>query len=338
MTRPDSPIVRPARVEDARGILALFPKVPVKDRLWQWQYYQNPLGSPLEGSVVLCDSDRIIGFNGALPVHVQCQGTLVKAYWSVDSVILPEYRGLGLGVVLKNGFEQSHPILMALGSSPRMLAIYRRRNWQRSPWVSEYFFQCHGRNLREFGKEILQWCRQSRHIANHSHRVSVVPVTEVATLAGQLWERVAVDYPNAVCRTEDYIRWKYVSHPLARYEAIRVDDWDGNLRAMGVVRSGRETTRLVDYVGPKCSPAEKDAIVSQLLTYGLRSRRIHCLTTDAEFKRSLESCGFLRWREASSLSVLQRPAADLAPKDWFVMTGDSDGDLLDAAAEAMAEC
>jgi hypothetical protein len=162
-------------------------------------------------------------------------------------------------------------------------------------------------------------------------------VTEVAKLAGQLWTRVAADYAHAVCRTEDYIRWKYVSHPLAHYEVLRVDDWDGNLRAMGVVRFGRETTRLVDYIGPRRSPAEKHVIVSQLLIYGLRSRRIHCITTDDEFKRSLESHGFLCWREATSFAVLQRPAAEFASEDWFVMTGDSDADLLDAAAEALAQ-
>jgi hypothetical protein len=223
---------------------------------------------------------------------------------------------------------------MAFGSSERMLAIYRKRNWQQSHGVSEYFFQCHSRNVREIGKQFLQWRRHIHRPSNHSHQVSVVPMSGMAPLAGQLWERVAADYGQAVCRTEDYIHWKYVSHPLAQYDAIQVNDRDGNLRAVGIVRFGRESTRLVDYVGPKPGTAEKASIVSQLLSYGLRSRRIHCITTDAEFKKSLESSGFRRWRAPSSFSVLQHSAAGLTAEDWLIMTGDSDGDLLDAAVAA----
>jgi hypothetical protein len=167
--------------------------------------------------------------------------------------------------------------------------------------------------------------------------VSVVPVAEVAGLAGQLWERVAAGYQHAVCRTEDYIRWKYARHPLARYAAIRIDDFRGILRALGVVRVGRETTRLVDYIGPKRGAVEKNLIVARLLVCGLGSHRIQCITTDEEFKQSLESFGFRAWPEPTSFTVFQRPAADLEAQDWFVMSGDSDGDLVVAAADAMAQ-
>jgi GNAT superfamily N-acetyltransferase len=270
-----------------------------------------------------------------MAVSVRSAGEQQLAYWSVDFIVRPEHRGLGVGSALKAELERRHAVLLAFGSSPTAQHIHRKRSWTCPTEVSEHYYQLRGRGPKQLAKKALQALRREpTECGNYAARVA--PVADVLRTAGDLWEQHAGEYQYAVCRDSEYLEWKYVDHPLARYEAIQVVDRAGLVHAVGIVRVSGQMSRLVDYVGPRHNETAKSALVRRLLLHSQGSSVAHCTTTDEELARVLRSHGFRNHPQPSTLFGFRGKGVSLQGEDWFLTTGDSDGDLLDAAADCAA--
>ncbi len=90
---------------DEKAVLSLRARVfgdldPVRldEHTWSWQFVQNPAGPAV--CRVAEDRGRVVGQYVVMPVRMRVSGTENTWFFSCDTMVAPEYRGLGIFTTL----------------------------------------------------------------------------------------------------------------------------------------------------------------------------------------------------------------------------------------------
>ena len=324
--RPYSEAMRPQ-------LLALLGDDGTRAAIWDWQFNANPHGAACD-PVVLCEGERVAGFNGVMPVRVRYGGAERDALWSCDFFVAEALRGRGCGKRIKQTLAQRSPLMMSFGMTPVAEHVLVASGWAASPEVRNYRWVRRPRSLRE----VLLWLAQGlgrlpglfrRPAAGLNGSVSdaLPPAAELDAL----WRSVAPGYAKAVCRDAAYLHWKYQQHPRGGYQFLSLRA-GGRLVALGVMRRGSDAARLVDYLGPAGDYGVQRALVRGFARHFAGADTRACTTSDAVLGRALQHEGLLGLRTRARFCVHSAlgDGTDCA-LGWFVMGGDSDGELLMAA-------
>ncbi|MCZ8133155.1 MAG: GNAT family N-acetyltransferase [Steroidobacteraceae bacterium] len=330
--------LRPATPDDAAAVGALLGQ-PYKPSLWHWQFasLRQPSAQPLVAEA----GGQVVGFNGVLPVLVRLDGAEREAAWSCDFVVDPERRRLGIGRRLKQALQDRHPLLMAFGISAAGDAVHGRLGWQQYVPAQTLTLLNTWSGPRQGAKRLLQ--HAARLVGARSrwrHRGGTVdegpadsaPWAELDAL----WNRVRHGYPNAVVRDARYLRWRYSEHPLGRYRAIYVRR-DTCLAAVGFAWCTADRAVLADFLGERTDREAKLALVRAFVQFGRHSRLLSCTTSDGELQECLRAFGFQALGTRPLRFNIRLPDGhSTRATDWFLMGGDSDGDMLEVARSSLA--
>lgn len=327
-------------------VLALFSDVPFKGAIWEYQFLNNP-GATLHGfqPVVAEDGGRVVGFNGVVPVSIVWNGKPIEALWSCDFKVSAELRGQGVGRLIKEDLAKKSPVLMAFGISPVASMVLQRMGWHANQDVHFLKKIRRPRSLRDVALTVFQFLSAA---LNWSYGGGRLTTLRKERLPGNgeiddLWIKVQAGYNKVVMRNGAYMDWRYQQNPFGTYRFIEVRGENGQLEAIGVVRASGGQVRLVDYVGPASNLAVKRALVKAMLEYWQGAIAFSAMTSDSELKRVMKSLGFYQGREQprfyvwASNTVFEPTVCERSAQGWFVMGGDSDGDLLQAARESWNE-
>jgi GNAT superfamily N-acetyltransferase len=326
----------PYRDELQQDITRLMEAAPSKALIWRWQFEENPFGYSFD-PVVLIDDDRVVGFNGVMAVDVRYNNRPSSMLWSCDFYVNRDYRGKGLGREIKNALHKKSDMMMSFGISNLAAPVLLKMGWRSSDEVCvfrkyrsvhsprqvlaslvQHFNALRGRAARRRGHDIE--CRLSDKLPD-SESVDA------------LWERAGPGYRKIVVRNYAYLHWRYEQHPLASYRFVQVLD-NGELRAIGVLRHGSGSMHLVDMLAFADDLPARNAIVAAMLDSCPDCAGFVCSTSDSLLFSCLQDHGFFRARLQPRFFVYSADAADTdCERGWFVMGGDSDGDLLAAARE-----
>ncbi|MDX1634510.1 MAG: GNAT family N-acetyltransferase [Marinobacter sp.] len=319
------------------GILRLLGDVPFKPAIWEWQFEQNPFGKPFTPVIFVDDNDRVVGFNGVMPILATDRGKPLDALWSCDFYIAPDWRGKKLGTHIKAALHQQANQVMAFGVSDKACDVLTHLGWKRYEDIHTY------RLIRKRGS-MRNWAFTGLQVLNRllgvTEKVSGHFTLEVqshlpaAQLVDELWDRSASGYGKVVTRNHAYLDWKYQRHPLARYAFVRA--WRGEtLAGVLVVRYHGGQLRIVDYCGPARDQLLKRSLIRACRKHWRHADQITAVTSDRELGTCLLQEGFFRPRSQPRFFIYTGDCSCL-PSDagWFVMAGDSDGELLAASADA----
>ena len=325
---------KPAHRED---ILALLDDVPFKRNIWEWQFEDPAITAGFNPVVLVDDRERVVAFNGVMPAPIKYGDQLVDGLWSCDFYVSEAYRGTGLGRQVKDALMERAPVVMSFGVSPRAVMVLEHLGWRENREAFSYRVQSGVRSLRDLALVLLQGTNRLRgafkssvqdtDLAWHS---SLPPSGEV----DGLWTRVAAGYRKIVRRDHAYLDWKYQRHPLATYDFLIARSTKGQLEAVLVVRADGRSMRIVDWLGPARAPALKRAMVRESRRRFPEIRHFSATTSDSELGQAFCDAGFFRARTRPSFYVRSRLEGDeRCEEGWFLMAGDSDGELLLAARE-----
>jgi len=313
----------------------------LKKKLWSWQFESARNaggGGPLAAEA---GDGRVVGFNGCMPVTVKLGEQREAAIWSCDFFVDRNHRGGGIGRRIKAELQRRHPLILALGISEVASHVHEASGWRANRSALSFVRFNQSRNPRELAKRILQMVQGMmswrRRRLDDALSVSIGKAGELPADVEELWRRSEPGYDNVIVRDAAYLQWRYGRHPLMQYRLVAIRR-SGRLEALGVFWATPERAALVDYVGPASAETLKRAIVAAFCAENRHVARLACLTTDVEFHAVLREFGFNVWRSRAVLFNVYAagPLAGQAHRDWFLMGGDSDGDILEAANAADA--
>lgn len=319
------------------AVLSFFDDVPFKQELWHWQFEASP-GALSAGfnPVVMEDEHGIVGFNGVMPVAVKFGDETLDALWSCDFYVAARARGQGIGQAIKRELIEKVPVVMSFGVSRQAAIVLAKMGWVLSPDVQAYRKISSSRSLKQCVLRCIQFANRilSPVRDTYSGKVDITWALPASDEVDRLWESCAASYEKAVHRHYDYLDWRYQKHPMARYQFMVARSGEGKLDAILVIREHQGVLRIVDYVGPGEAAGLMKALVQEV-DHQYSSAHLRLVTTsERTLGRVLRSQGYCKGRARPALYVRANLAGTRAPETgWFVMAGDSDGEILRAARE-----
>lgn len=258
--------VRRATLEDKEAVFAFsklaYPsrwqfKVPER---WQWEYVDNPFLPDDRLPVWIAvdeDTGDVVGQTCALVEPLKLGDQITRVGWSVDTFLLPAYRGQGIGFQLQKANDEGNPIFMSLsmsganrrikaglGSVPlepvtsyNRLVRYTpqavrlaaaRRLGKGSPLVGRLVS---GGLKLTLADRVTSWMmnrvlavRSARQLKAGGDKDQVGLTFEAVEGFGPeidaLWDTLAPRFYAAVTRTSQYLNWKYVRQPHVKYSLL----------------------------------------------------------------------------------------------------------------------
>lgn len=367
---------RHARVEDRPAIEQFIRRAyqelaPFKgqDR-WRWQFVENPFLPNIKEFVpvwIALDGDNIVGQIAVQATDVRVAGRVHSAGWMVDVMILPAYRGRGIGHLLHEAVMHDVPILLTLTMAPatrrmaeRAGAITLGPTRQFSRWgrlqgddVQRFLTRrtTHRKHLQKIvqlacGSSALNhviallinsWLNlRDRTYRSTPRSYSIAEVERFGPEIDDLWQRVAAGYPAICPRNSRFLNWRFVECPQLRYRIFHAYR-DGVLVGYSVLRrtASQELRHgvIVDLFGNCRDPAVfRDLICHAVEHFGHEVASVECATSLLEIESVFSECGFFKTRTLKptvvvSDELLRSDIRDLR-NEWFFSKGDHDWDQI----------
>lgn len=199
-----------------------------KAALWDWQYHHNPFMKRAEDiGIVVIEGGKVVGFNGYIPVPVQCDGQLIEGAWSCDTIISPECRGKGYGGILHDAVKVRFPLVMGLGISDIQAQLNRKRGYRVCLDIDGFSYTNKISVLKDVARKGRQCLIAMKSFAKRPPTEGLTArVLDIAALPSQtdlIWRAVSPGFSKIIPRDYAYLKWRYASHPFLKYQLIVVE-------------------------------------------------------------------------------------------------------------------
>ena len=353
--------IRPGTDADRPQIIARIAEVfgpdPAAraDRLWDWQWHQDPrLPTPGYRGVVADWRGQIIGNLGTIPAGLYLDGEPVGAHWAVDVLVhfglmrqaLKEHRRhpTATGPDLSQGiaaalFDHPHagPIQFGKHISDPMTAIMKRIGFvpptdsgsmHRRVSLKHTLGRALGRPL---GGLIGAVADLGLPLGRRP-RLPLEPLTgPFDARFDRLWEEVRGSYPAIGLRDARTLNWRYRQHPEGDYQVITTGEGTrlcGYVVLLSYDKGRRRWAKIVDLLTVPGDTEAISALVSGALRRlrGARAERVEIFACGAGLGATLRSLGFSpRLTKSGRPQPLLTRALPPAAAGIYVTQGDGDG-------------
>ena len=324
------------------SIVNLLGNKPYKMKIWEWQFCQNAFGIEFD-PIVMVQDGKTVGFNGVMPVYVRSGGRDLLALWSCDFYVDKIMRGKGVGKKIKDELHKKSGLIMAFGISPMAERVLQKMGWARNTEIYSYSRYTQFNSLRrglQLGVQSINRFRGSLLTEQGLYSDYQFKISATLPDKGEveaLWEAVRDGYDKIVCRNYSYLDWRYQNHPSASYKYLSIH-CRSKLLALLVYRERAQSLLIVDYLGASGEYQFKKHVIRYFLTKEAKENEVHVSTSDPDLGRAFLGNGFFRLRLQPRFYVYSGLTGVSGQEaGWFVMPGDSDGELLVAAQDAYSD-
>ena len=303
-----------------------------KRKLWDWQFLSA--NRPSWKPVIVTDTQGlVVGFNAVIPVKVYYQNDIVEAAWSCDFIVDSNLRGQGVGKKIKLSLHQHYPLLLSLGISDQAVRVLKSMNWKCGTSVINYRKRLNSSDAKGVlirGIQLLNYLKAKFSVNFEIRNIYDSQLSSRLPDENKFESFFSATQKggcNQVIRDYSYLEWRYLQHPLAKYDFISL--WQENsLKCIAVIRQNDNQSVLVDYIGPANNIGLKSQLIGYWFDYSPNAEFMNCTTSDTELGLVFLSNGF---RSAEQQRFYVHGESKSSANNWFIMGGDSDGDILQAA-------
>jgi GNAT superfamily N-acetyltransferase len=245
-------------------------KIPAR---WAWAYVDNPFKETeaLPIWIAVDGAGQVVGQTCALLEPLKLGEQEHRVGWSVDTFLLPAFRGQGIGYRLQQANDQANPIFMSLSMSaanrrikisqgsvplPPVTAFERPVRYRPEAVVVALEEQLAGlpagvrRSMLALTRAVraqhaLAWGatrsaarRDAQRYTSLDPAVKVRQVDAFPADSDRLWARLAPHFFGSIQRDRQFLDWKFVRQPHMDYK-IFIARRDGEIRGHLVLRLGR---------------------------------------------------------------------------------------------------
>ena len=353
-------------IVEAYGALA-----PYKGQAWHQDEAHIPTRDRSLAAVwIALDGTRVVGQIAVQPTEIKIADGIRPAGWIVDVMVLPGFRGGGVGQQLYTAIAEQVPILITLTMAPAtrwiaehlaattLPAVYQFSLWRRlnGQLVSRYLamrtaHRPRWHRLTEWGNRVgfgnlfsalvnpILSARDSRLQIAKRGQIEFVEVERFGFDIDQLWQRIQGDYTFAVPRSADFLNWRFCDCPQMSYHRFVARQ---GARTVGYVVLRRAETMEMPHGIIVDAVVERPAIgiLSEMFNFSIdwfgdTVCSVEFATSIPEVAVLVRGLGFLRTRTHHPTIVCADPDLRRLFSDsrntWLLSKGDHDWDQIHLA-------
>jgi hypothetical protein len=216
------------------GLLKSTWGISVGDDYWQWKYFRAPFKT--KGFVVQNQDGGIISFNGFWHRPTALGGKILPTAMSMDTMTHPEHQGQSFfRDILKQFISLLDQKEIVWGFtnpvSHKMFRKHLREFLRVDDSIPVLIFMVNPLSSLPIPKPIARFSgpifralhrlflrfRRSKHI-------NVELAQEIGEDFDQLWEEVRKDYYWIQNRGKDFVKWRYTSNPMRKYQIWKASE------------------------------------------------------------------------------------------------------------------
>jgi GNAT superfamily N-acetyltransferase len=289
------------------GQTAVLQRTP---EMFAWKHFDNPFGR----SVILVAEagDRIVGLRAFMRWDLGHEGGTIRCGRAVDTATHPDFqrRGIFRRLTLA-GLDAAHGAgIRLIFNTPndRSRPGYLKMGWQQ---VAPITVQVRPKPFHAFSRRGEQAPDPTR-VAPGSIPVDVASLPDPGPAVAGWGSQGRRAGDLATERTPEYLRWRYLNHPTARYRCV--EGGDGVVIVRPNNRSGRWELVVSDALGTDPSRALRRAVGATQAAYAIAS-----FPTGSPARRAARRAGMVTVPRVAAMTLVARPLEGL---DVDVMDAD----------------
>ena len=298
-------VIRRYRDQDEENVRKLWKVAFGKEmspELWHWKYLKNPYNRQM----LLClneSGEAVVSYTG-IPYRANLNGKTVEMTQLMDIMSHPDYRKTGLFIKTAHAFFEffGNDILFVYGFP--------------------------GKYHLDIGEKYLGYTALTKPVSFLSAQTDnltgqktasgrIERITKVDASFDRLWERCQDKYPLSIIRDSNFVRWRFLNHPIKKYDIFSYQQ-DSDLSAYAVFAIKENKARLVDILAP---PSE--ALISDFMTQAAWALKISgaelietWLPENHFISKLLIPIGFVNSPEPLGIFSTVRNFENSPPSDW----------------------
>ncbi|MDI6861508.1 MAG: GNAT family N-acetyltransferase [Caldisericia bacterium] len=214
-------------------IIPLFnsvtPELEVDIKKWRWKYIENPLKENLI-AVFETDKGEIVGEEAIVPFKAYFKGKIVKIGHSVDSMVLENFRGRGIFKrlaikTLEEGKTRGYYYFYGFPNKNSLPIYTKKLGWISFGYIRRWIFPLN-LNILSTKFKIDLSILSSLFKFNKSLLKRKFNFIKVQNFSGveKYLDNLKNHYDIFLLRDEEFLTWRYLSHPYYIYEIFKDDD------------------------------------------------------------------------------------------------------------------
>ncbi len=332
MSTPSAPSVRvapcgPDQVPQLRQFIEVHWRaghiLACNETLLCWQYNSTRMRHPdFQGPSVLLalEQNRIVGMLGLIPTEINLHHQVVAGAWLSNLLVIPEYRTKGVGLKL---MWAAHNLdlgaIFDLGSSTQLQRVLRALQYELLDDLPRWVAVCDHHAMIQLlqdanpdspNLEIEHWVvgdRPDARVETHgSLDVTIKPLQDHFDEEwDRFWNERIASRQIGTNRDASYMNWRYVDHPMYRYEC-RLARHPSTGEILGAVvfrieqikNRNDKVLRLVEFIGlAESGNVLAQTVIESALAHHVTFADFYC--TSARSAAPLQNVGFRleNWHE-----------------------------------------
>jgi len=290
---------------------------------WEWEFMQHPRSEEI---LLHCAelSGELVGMTVRHPVSISYRGSLVRAYFASNTMVVPEARGKGVVRELYRMAATGGALQLSKGIAPAMYIILKKIGYKD---IFPNTFQIN--YLRP-----LQLILQRFASTSFSEKLQGFEpdIRDEMRPVSSIPEDISnITCPDGVLKDADYLRWRYIEIPHKKYQIFFRRDSLNQPVAMLVLRAEGSTIFLVDIIWDRECQDEPAASLAFAKKAALRmgATRMRSWCTSADIRKTLGKLNFLDKGESPRFSFFcSDPSLDIEWQRLNLVHGEGDIDYL----------
>jgi len=338
---------------DETQILALYREVfgaPRSLEHWHWLNIANPYDGPRMVLTTDASSAKIVGHYAVQPVNLNMMGRELKAAQSVDTMVDPQFRMLGIfESSAKKCYEKlrrdGYSLVYGFPNRNSFPGFVRKLGWVRIGYLDRFFLRLSlEHKLRKITRipgaaftvnrlyrslVRLRLKAQLLRYGRNQPNLKVGVSTEVPPHYDELWQAVKSFEILSLWKDAKYFNWRYDRNPSHAFKYIYVEK-EGRMEALAVVVSNSSGMEILELIARDRNIAVARYLVTQIAIHAFKNSasRLTFMGSDLDFFKEV----FRDFRCEKNLDHVfcmgilddKIEACALEPRNWTVTTGDSD--------------
>jgi GNAT superfamily N-acetyltransferase len=323
-----------------------------RGQIFDWIALHNPYTNGETNYLVIEDGEKIVAYEGRMPVEIMINGEREKGYFFHDTLVHPEYRRKGLGLTLVNNIkktweDKTDTFAVGVWMNQFTHEMMRRRGYYEL--YANYFIK--PLNIESSLAKMIKTQAGARLAAApfngltstydyaartfSGRNISISPVSRFDGRFDEFADAVSKKFSMVVVRSSRYLNWKYVDRPYAGYTNIAAER-EGRLAGYAVllptVIDNLKVGVIVDILADPDDAGAIGALCEASTRFFRRAKAdfIVCVLTNENFIRIFQRHFFLKRHKTAPPMIAnmdkhgdQEILRDISR--WFFTCGDSDG-------------